>query len=300
VSDAAVVTPEMLAGLPTPVQRYMNFSGVVGRPLVKSVIVKQTGRIRLGPEKRWMQLRATESYSVDPPSFTWDARVGYGRLSLLAVRDSYVDGKGAVRVRLANLLQLLKAIGPKVDDSSAVRVLSEVVWFPSAFLGKNFIWTAIDDCSAQVSFAAYGRSVSGRFHFAQMAGRRTLSLNATKMFVILSRCFGQLRPPPTEAFAVLPCQAEVRQSGTWSREISLTSISGSMRSPMTRRAHDCKVHHLPSCFLPSCAGSGRATANEAKRGARADLVRSALAVPNHSAGSVFVKRTTCDQASRVA
>ena len=166
MTTAAIVTPEMLAGLPTPVQRYMNFSGVVGRPLVKSAVVKQTGRIRLGPEKRWMQFRATESYSVDPPSFTWDARVGYGRLSFLAVRDSYVDGKGAVRVRLANLFQLLKATGPKMDHSSAVRFLSEVVWFPSAFLGKDFAWTAIDESSAEVFFTAYGRSVSGRLYFA--------------------------------------------------------------------------------------------------------------------------------------
>lgn len=166
MTTRAIVKPEMLAGLSTPVQRYMNFSGVVGRPLVQSVIVKQTGRIRLGPEKRWMHFGATESYSVDPPSFTWDARIGYGRLSFLAVRDSYVDGKGAVGVRLANLFQLLKATVPKVDHSSAVRFLSEVVWFPSAFLRKNFTWTAIDDSSAKVSFTAYGRSVSGKLYLA--------------------------------------------------------------------------------------------------------------------------------------
>jgi len=166
MNTAGIVTPEMLAGLPAPAQRYMSFSGVVGRPLVKRVMVKQTGRIRLGPEKRWMQFRATESYSVDPPSFIWDARVGYGRLPLLAVRDSYVDGKGAVCVRLANLFQLLKAAGPQMDHSSAVRFLSEVVWFPSALLGKNFTWTAIDNTSAEVCFTAYGRSVSGRLHFA--------------------------------------------------------------------------------------------------------------------------------------
>ncbi len=127
MNTAAIVTPEMLAGLPAPVQRYMKFSGVVGEPLVKRIILKQTGRIRLGPEKRWMK-------------FT--------------VRDSYVDGKGAVRVRLANLFQLLKATGPQMDHSSAVRFLSEAVWFPSAFLGKNFTWTAIDDSSAEVSFTA--------------------------------------------------------------------------------------------------------------------------------------------------
>jgi hypothetical protein len=100
VNNAAIVTAEMLAALPAPVQRYMNFSGVVGKPLFRRVLVRQTGRIRLGPEKRWMQFNATESYSVDPPSFTWNARVGYARLSLLAVRNSYVDGRGTLQVRL--------------------------------------------------------------------------------------------------------------------------------------------------------------------------------------------------------
>jgi len=161
----AIVTPEMLRGLPSSVQRYLEFSGVVGRPIVRTVTVKQTGRIRLGPEKRWMRFRAMESYSVDPPGFTWDARVGYGRFPLLTVRDSYVEGKGAVRAKLVNLFSVVDASGPQVDHSSAVRFLSEVVWFPSAFLRPDFTWTAIDETSAEVSFTAYGRTVSGKLCF---------------------------------------------------------------------------------------------------------------------------------------
>jgi hypothetical protein len=50
----------MLVGLPTPVQRYMDFSGVVGKPLVKRALVRQIGRIRLGPEKRFFAFEVNE------------------------------------------------------------------------------------------------------------------------------------------------------------------------------------------------------------------------------------------------
>jgi hypothetical protein len=165
-SPAASVTTEMLACLPEPVRKYLAFSGVVGKPVVRTAIVNQIGRIRLGPGKRWMKFQATESYSVDPPSFVWDARVGYGPIPVLTVRDSYVDGRGAIRAKLFNLLSVIRASGPPVDESSAVRFLSEVVWFPSAFLHPNFAWTAIDENSAQVSFTAYGRTVSGKLIIA--------------------------------------------------------------------------------------------------------------------------------------
>ena len=165
-SSPAIVTSDMLAGLPEPVRRYLEFSGVLGKPLVRSVIVKQTGRIRTGPEKAWMRFKATESYSVDPPGFVWNAVAGYGLFPVLTVRDSYVDGKAAVIVKLANLFSVVNARGPQVDHSSAVRFLSEVVWFPSAFLLPNFTWTAIDDISAEVSFTAFGRTVAGKLCFA--------------------------------------------------------------------------------------------------------------------------------------
>jgi hypothetical protein len=58
MNSSAIITSEMLAGLPEPVRRYLEFSGVLGKPFVRSAIVKQTGKIRQGPEKPWMHFRA--------------------------------------------------------------------------------------------------------------------------------------------------------------------------------------------------------------------------------------------------
>jgi uncharacterized protein DUF6544 len=63
-SPATVITSKMLADLPAPVRRYFEFSGVAGKPLVRTVTVKQTGRIRESLEKPWMQFRATETMLI--------------------------------------------------------------------------------------------------------------------------------------------------------------------------------------------------------------------------------------------
>ena len=46
-----------------------------------------------------------------------------------------------------------------------VRYLSEMPWFPIAFLGENITWQAVDDHSADVTFTDAGRSVTGRMFF---------------------------------------------------------------------------------------------------------------------------------------
>jgi hypothetical protein len=49
---------------------------------------------------------------------------------------------------------------------------NEMTWFPTAFLGDNITWQAVDDCSADVTFTDCGKSVSARIFFDD-AGRLT-------------------------------------------------------------------------------------------------------------------------------
>ena len=76
--------------------------------------------------------------------------------------DSYVEGRGAMRVILTGLFPIVNANGPELDHSSAVRFLNEMMWFPSAFLRPNITWTAwmialpkfvhrlLEDCFCQI------------------------------------------------------------------------------------------------------------------------------------------------------
>jgi hypothetical protein len=167
-----LVTAEMLQGLPEPVRRYLEYTGVVGTPWIDTVYLKQRGRFRLGLDRPWMPMVAEETYTTDPPSLTWKARFKVAGLPLLRARDRYAGGQGHMFGKLAGLITVFDARGDELDQATMIRYLNEIMWFPTAFLGENITWQEVDDQSAEVTFTDGGKSVSGRMFFDQV-GRLT-------------------------------------------------------------------------------------------------------------------------------
>jgi hypothetical protein len=167
-SQGKLVTEDMLEGLPAPVHRYLNYTGVVGKPWVRTVHLKQTGRFRQALERPWMPMVAEQSYTTDPPGFVWNARFKVGGLPLLRARDKYEAGHGHMYGKLAGLFTVFDVRGDELDQGTMVRYLSEMIWFPPAFLGDNIAWAGVDDHTAQVTFTDHGKSVSAHMHFDEI------------------------------------------------------------------------------------------------------------------------------------
>lgn len=160
-ADEVIVTAQMLQDLPAPVQRYLTYAGVVGQSMVHSVWLQQEGRFRTGLDQPWMQIRANEYYTVNPPGFLWDATFYQNGLPILRVRDSYREGKGHILGKIGGLVTMLEDQGEGIDQGTLLRYLQEMTWFPSAFLNENITFSPIDENSAQVTLSAYGQQVSG-------------------------------------------------------------------------------------------------------------------------------------------
>lgn len=167
-----VVTLEMIERLPEPVQRYMTHTGVVGTPWIETVRLKQVGRFRLGLDRPWMPMTADETYTVDPPSLIWNARFKVAGLPLLRARDRYEAGHGHMYGKLGGLFTVFDVSGEKLDQATMIRYLNEIMWFPTAYLGKNITWEEVDAHSARVTLNDHGNSVSATMFFDER-GRLT-------------------------------------------------------------------------------------------------------------------------------
>jgi hypothetical protein len=163
--DARTVTEEMLTGLPAPVRRYLRWTGIVGKPLVHTVYLRQQGRIRSGKGQLWLPLNAEEYYSVQPPGFVWDARLHLGPLPVGRGRDMYANGRGSMLIKAASLVTVADASGEAMDQGSMLRYLNEMMWFPTAFLGDNVSFEAIGDTSARVTLTDHGRTATATMSF---------------------------------------------------------------------------------------------------------------------------------------
>lgn len=167
-----VVTLGMINRLPEPVQRYMRWTGVVGKPWIRTACVRQEGRFRLGADRPWMPMKAEQVYTIDPPGMEWRARFKMFGLPLFSANDSYRDGQGHMFGKAAGVFTLFDDRSEKLTMGTLTRYLSEMIWFPIAYLGDNVTWTAVDDRSADVTLTDHGRTASGRMFFDEL-GRPT-------------------------------------------------------------------------------------------------------------------------------
>jgi hypothetical protein len=162
--STAVVTAALLDGLPPPIRRYLLYTGVVGAPMVRSVYLRQKGAMRQSTTQPWLPLDAEQHYTVQPPGFVWSGTLLLGPLPLARARDRYADGWGNMLIRAGGIYRIADATGAEMDQGALMRYLSEMIWFPTAFLGENVSFEAVDDKSARVTLTDHGRGVSGTLH----------------------------------------------------------------------------------------------------------------------------------------
>lgn len=160
-----IVTEAMLQKFPAPVKRYLLYTGVIGKPIVQTVRLKQTGKIRKDAKQPWMNFEAKQYYSVNPPGFVWVAHMKFFGLPLVRVRDYYLEGTGSILVKALSLFTIGNSAGKEMGQGAMMRYLNEMMWFPSAFLGENISFEPIGDNSSRVTLRDMGKSVTATMYF---------------------------------------------------------------------------------------------------------------------------------------
>jgi hypothetical protein len=140
-ATSAIITEAELAPLPEPVQRYLRFAQVVGKPRVRCVKVRQTGLMRTTPTQPWMPVEAVQYTTLaGPQSRTWYARIKTGPFTLLKGFDRYDNGAGRMLIRLLSMFPVVDAQGPEMDMSALIIFINDMVMWPTAFLNDYIQW----------------------------------------------------------------------------------------------------------------------------------------------------------------
>lgn len=180
-ADATPVRAEALQALPAPIRRWLESAGVVGKPRVQSVRLRQSGGLRTAPSQAFMPAQAQQYFSVEPPGFVWQVHVPMARVIPVVGRDSYLDGHGHMLIKALGLIPVVDAEGSAIDQGVLLRFLAEMVWFPGAALAPYVVWTALDDTSARATMRYRDVSASADFHidergrFARLQAQRYMS-----------------------------------------------------------------------------------------------------------------------------
>lgn len=170
--------PGDVSDLPPPVRRYFETVLNAGQPYVEQVSLDQEGEFRLGDGKtRWRPFTASQTYTVSPPGYIWDAQIDVFPAASVRVFDAYVGGEGLLRANLYGGIPLASA-GPdsRMNAAELQRYLSETPWFPTALLpAAGVTWEGIDDRSARATIDDGNVTATARFHFDEEGYVRRLT-----------------------------------------------------------------------------------------------------------------------------
>lgn len=165
-----IITNDHIRSLPPVVQKWLQVSGVVGRPRIQRVYLRQKGDMKNKPDSKWIPFIAEQYFGTDQPSFIWNAKVQPSPFLFINGRDKYEYGKGHMLIKAYGLFTIANSKGPKTDQGTLIRYLAETCWFPSAALSGYIKWEAIDDYSAKATMHYGSTKASGIFHFTKNGG----------------------------------------------------------------------------------------------------------------------------------
>jgi hypothetical protein len=163
--DAAPLTDADLAPLPYPVQRYLRATGMAGQPRIHNYRVRMRGRIRSGPNARWMPFEADQQSFTDHPT-----RLFWIRATMMGVPidglHRLADGHAIMRIKPLGAFAVVDAAGPEMDQGETVTVFNDMCLLaPGTLVDPAIQWEPVDARTAKARFTHGAHTISATLFF---------------------------------------------------------------------------------------------------------------------------------------
>ncbi|MFW5725982.1 MAG: DUF6544 family protein, partial [Bacteroidota bacterium] len=157
-----------IEALPFPVRKWIERSGMIGKPAIANAKCHQHALMRMKPDqKEWYEAEALQYTTTSKPAFIWTVALNMSPFMQIRGRDKFVEGKGEMRMRMNDLITVVNETGPKLDEGTLQRYLGELVWMPSLALSPFITWEPVDSMSARATMEYKGVSGTGTFYFGE-------------------------------------------------------------------------------------------------------------------------------------
>lgn len=164
-SEKVIVTEDMLKGLPPVIGNWLRHTGIVGKEIIRTAHLSQTGQMKSKPDGNWMPFCAEQHFTLDRPGFHWTVDVEAMPVMNLTGRDIYKDGSGNMLIKIMSLVPVVNSKGKEINQGSMLRFLAEAAWMPSFALSSYLKWEESDSTTAKVTMTYGGVTASGVFKF---------------------------------------------------------------------------------------------------------------------------------------
>jgi len=140
------------AALPAAVQRYLQRSGAIGKPPVRSLHIVYDAVMSQRPGQAGLPGTAEQFNVVQPVRRLFFMATRMAGLPVAVLHD-YTGTEASMRVRIARLFDVANRHDAELARVETVTLLNDLCfWAPSSLIGPQFRWREVDDRHVEATF----------------------------------------------------------------------------------------------------------------------------------------------------
>jgi hypothetical protein len=165
-----VLTKEILSEddikhLPSIVQKYIRYTGSVGKEKVYNFKAEFSGGIRSNPGDEYMQLKSIQYNFINNPARLFYIEAKKNGIPAAGLHI-YQNEKAIFKIKLLSLFTVVDAKGDKMDQGETVTVFNDMCFMaPATLIDKHIVWESIDDLTAKAIFTNGKIKISAILYF---------------------------------------------------------------------------------------------------------------------------------------
>lgn len=160
-----ILTKEDTEHLPEIVQKYLLYTGVIGKEKVMNFRAEYKGGIRANSREEFMSLKSVQYNFMDSPT----------RLFYIVAKKKgipakgihlYIDQTAIMLIKLFGLFTVVDAKGPEMNQGETVTLFNDMCFMaPATLIDRNIEWKEIDEKSVEAKYTNGKISISATLFF---------------------------------------------------------------------------------------------------------------------------------------
>jgi hypothetical protein len=168
VTPLSILKEEEIKHLPIQVQKYLIYTGAVGKEKVQNVRAVFKGGIRLKPESGLLDFNSVQYNFYDDP-----ARAFYIESKLYGLPFDglhlYIGLNATMQIKIASLFQIVDAKGPEMNKGETVTLFNDMcILNPGSLIDKNIEWDTVDSFTVKARYSNQGNTITATLYFNEI------------------------------------------------------------------------------------------------------------------------------------
>lgn len=164
-SNQSILTEEDIKHLPLPVQKYIRYTGAVGKEKLHNFRAVFKGGIKPNPDSDFLDFSSTQYNFIDQPT-----RAFYIKSKMYGVPFDglhlYKGSSATMQIKVASLFQVADAKGPEMNKGETVTMFNDMCFLgPASLIDKNIKWETVDSLTVKAKFTNTENTITALLYF---------------------------------------------------------------------------------------------------------------------------------------